>query len=164
LGFDGPLSNKFVGFVKALYDAYLKADCTIVEINPLVVTADGDLIALDAKINFDDNALFRHPDYEPLRDLDEEDPAEIEAKKYDLTYISLDGTIGCMVNGAGLAMAGSSRRRRRSTSGFRSSFGSREPMSIWGKRSFRNRVSTLFRRMICQRRRTRWWDYVDPSQ
>ena len=105
LGFDGPLSNKFVGFVKALYDAYLKADCTIVEINPLVVTADGDLIALDAKINFDDNALFRHPDYEPLRDLDEEDPAEIEAKKYDLTYISLDGTIGCMVNGAGLAMA-----------------------------------------------------------
>jgi len=105
LGFDGTLSKKFVIFVKALYEAYVKADCSLVEINPLVVTADGDLIALDAKINFDDNALFRHPDYEALRDLDEEDPAEIEAKKYDLSYISLDGKIGCMVNGAGLAMA-----------------------------------------------------------
>jgi succinyl-CoA synthetase beta subunit len=100
-----------VSFVKALYEAYVKADCTLVEINPLVVTKVGVqnfeplLFALDAKINFDDNALFRHPEYESMRDLDEEDPAEIEAKKHDLSYISLDGTIGCMVNGAGLAMA-----------------------------------------------------------
>lgn len=105
LSLTGPLADKFVSFVKALYEAYLKADCSLVEINPLVVTADGNLLALDAKVNFDDNALFRHPDYEALRDLDEEDAAEIEAKKYDLSYISLDGTIGCMVNGAGLAMA-----------------------------------------------------------
>ncbi|MBI3540999.1 MAG: ADP-forming succinate--CoA ligase subunit beta [Deltaproteobacteria bacterium] len=104
------LSKKFVTFVKALYEAYTKADCSLVEINPLVVTSDvvtgdGDLIALDAKINFDDNALFRHPDYEAMRDMDEEDAAEMAAKKYDLSYISLNGTIGCMVNGAGLAMA-----------------------------------------------------------
>lgn len=105
LDLKGPLADKFVTFVKALYEAYVKADCSLVEINPLVVTGDGNLLALDAKINFDDNALFRHPDYEEMRDLDEEDAAEIEAKKYDLSYISLDGTIGCMVNGAGLAMA-----------------------------------------------------------
>ncbi len=105
LGFDASLSKKFASFATALYEAYLKADCTLVEINPLVVTADGDLLALDAKVNFDDNALFRHPEYEQMRDLDEEDPAEIEAKKYDLSYNSLDGSIGCMVNGAGLAMA-----------------------------------------------------------
>ncbi len=105
LNLTGSLSEKFLSFVEALYDAYIKADCSLVEINPLVVTQQGDLLALDAKINFDDNALFRHPEYEALRDRDEEDPAEIEAKKYDLSYISLDGTIGCMVNGAGLAMA-----------------------------------------------------------
>ncbi len=99
------LSEKFVQFVKALYEAYMKGDCSLIEINPLVVTKQGELLALDAKLNFDDNALFRHPDYEALRDLDEEDSAEIEAKKYDLSYISLDGNIGCMVNGAGLAMA-----------------------------------------------------------
>jgi len=99
------LSEKFVQFVKALYEAYMKGDCSLIEINPLVVTKQGELLALDAKLNFDDNALFRHPEYEALRDLDEEDPAEIEAKKYDLSYISLDGNIGCMVNGAGLAMA-----------------------------------------------------------
>ncbi len=98
-------SGKFVQFCKALYEAYLKADFSLVEINPLVVTKDDDLIALDAKINFDDNALFRHPDYEAMRDLDEEDPKEIEAKKFGLSYISLDGNVGCMVNGAGLAMA-----------------------------------------------------------
>lgn len=105
LNLTGSLSEKFFSFVKALYEAYLKADCSLVEINPLVVTQQGDLLALDAKINFDDNALFRHPEYESMRDRDEEDPAEIEAKKYDLSYISLEGTIGCMVNGAGLAMA-----------------------------------------------------------
>ncbi len=105
LNLNGELSAKFISFVKALYETYIKADCSLVEINPLVVTQDNHLLALDAKINFDDNALFRHPDYEGLRDLDEEDPAEIEAKKYDLSYISLEGTIGCMVNGAGLAMA-----------------------------------------------------------
>jgi succinyl-CoA synthetase beta subunit len=105
LGFDAALSQKFVTFVKALYEAYVKGDFSLAEINPLVVTASGDLLALDAKINFDDNALFRHPDYESLRDLDEEDAAEIEAKKHDLSYISLSGNIGCMVNGAGLAMA-----------------------------------------------------------
>lgn len=105
LGLDGNLTTKFVNFVKALYEATLKADCSLAEINPLVVTQDGNLLALDAKINFDDNALFRHPDYEALRDLDEENPAETSAKKFDLNYIALDGTIGCMVNGAGLAMA-----------------------------------------------------------
>lgn len=115
LGFDAALSQKFVTFAKALYDANIKGDFSLAEINPLVVTAQGagspsgavdaNLLALDAKISFDDNALFRHPDYEALRDFDEEDAAEIEAKKYDLSYISLNGTIGCMVNGAGLAMA-----------------------------------------------------------
>jgi succinyl-CoA synthetase beta subunit len=95
----------FIRFVGALYEAYLKADCSLAEINPLVVTEEGNLLALDAKINFDDNALFRHPEYEALRDLDEEDPKEIEAKKQGLSYISLEGNIGCMVNGAGLAMA-----------------------------------------------------------
>jgi len=105
LDLNGATADKFVSFVKALYEAYMEGDCSLVEINPLVVTKQGDLLALDAKVSFDDNALFRHPDYEAMRDLDEEDPAEIEAKKYDLSYISLDGSIGCMVNGAGLAMA-----------------------------------------------------------
>ncbi len=99
------LSQSFVQVLKALYEANMKGDFSLLEINPLVVTQDNKLLALDAKVNFDDNALFRHPDYEALRDLDEEDSAEIEAKKYDLSYISLDGSIGCMVNGAGLAMA-----------------------------------------------------------
>src|SRR5699024_10860732 len=79
--------------------------CSIVEINPLVTTGDGQVLALDAKLNFDDNALFKHKDIQELRDLEEEDPKEIEASKYDLSYIALDGDIGCMVNGAGLAMA-----------------------------------------------------------
>jgi succinyl-CoA synthetase beta subunit len=105
LGFDTVLSQRFVTFVKALYEAYVKGDFSLAEINPLVTTAGGELLALDAKINFDDNALFRHADYEALRDLDEEDAAEIEAKRHDLSYISLSGSIGCMVNGAGLAMA-----------------------------------------------------------
>ncbi|MBI2067584.1 MAG: ADP-forming succinate--CoA ligase subunit beta [Deltaproteobacteria bacterium] len=105
LGFDRTLTRQFLPFVKSLYQAYLQSDCSLLEINPLVVTEEGELLALDAKINFDDNALFRHPEFESWRDLEEEDPKEVEAKKHGLSYISLNGTIGCMVNGAGLAMA-----------------------------------------------------------
>jgi succinyl-CoA synthetase beta subunit len=89
----------------ALYKAFVEKDCSIAEINPLVVTGAGDVMALDAKLNFDSNALFRHKDVLELRDLEEEDAKEIEASKFDLSYIALDGNIGCMVNGAGLAMA-----------------------------------------------------------
>ncbi|CAM4256194.1 MULTISPECIES: ADP-forming succinate--CoA ligase subunit beta [Paenibacillus] len=99
------LVNKAVKFMQALYLAFVDKDCSIAEINPLVVTADGNVMALDAKLNFDSNALFRHKDIQELRDLDEEDEKEIEASKFDLSYIALDGNIGCMVNGAGLAMA-----------------------------------------------------------
>jgi len=105
IGLDGAQVNKFVKVVTALYDSYLATDASLLEINPLVVTAGGDLLALDAKMNFDDNALYRHPDIKELRDLGEEDPLEIEASKFNLNYIHLDGNIGCMVNGAGLAMA-----------------------------------------------------------
>ena len=91
--------------LQGLYKAFDETDASLAEINPLILTADGEVIALDAKINFDDNALFRHPDLVAMRDLDEEDPAEIEASKFGLNYISLDGNIGCLVNGAGLAMA-----------------------------------------------------------
>jgi succinyl-CoA synthetase beta subunit len=91
--------------VQGLYNAFLAKDMSLLEINPLVVTKDGNIICLDAKMNFDDNSLFRHKDIQALRDLDEEDPAEVQASKYDLSYIKLDGEIGCMVNGAGLAMA-----------------------------------------------------------
>jgi len=105
IGLDGPLVNKAVKLLSALYDAYVATDASLVEINPLVVTAAGDLLALDAKMNFDDNALYRHQEIKDLRDLDEEDHLEIEASKYSLNYIHLDGNIGCMVNGAGLAMA-----------------------------------------------------------
>ncbi|EZP41500.1 MULTISPECIES: ADP-forming succinate--CoA ligase subunit beta [Janthinobacterium] len=91
--------------LQGLYKAYWETDCSLAEINPLIVTGSGKVIALDAKFNFDPNALFRHPEIVALRDLDEEDPAEIEASKFDLAYISLDGNIGCLVNGAGLAMA-----------------------------------------------------------
>lgn len=99
------LVNKAVKFMIALYTAFVEKDCSIAEINPLVVTGDGNVIALDAKLNFDSNALYRHKDIVALRDLDEEDEKEIEASKFDLSYIALDGNIGCMVNGAGLAMA-----------------------------------------------------------
>ncbi|HEY4372553.1 MAG TPA: ADP-forming succinate--CoA ligase subunit beta [Burkholderiales bacterium] len=91
--------------LQGLYKAFWETDASLAEINPLIITGDGKVIALDAKLNFDSNALFRHPDIVAYRDLDEEDPAEIEASKFDLAYISLDGTIGCLVNGAGLAMA-----------------------------------------------------------
>ncbi|TCS82923.1 ADP-forming succinate--CoA ligase subunit beta [Tepidibacillus fermentans] len=99
------LVNKAVKFMMGLYQVFVEKDASIAEINPLVVTEDGNVLALDAKINFDSNALYRHPDIKELRDLDEEDPKEVEASRYDLNYIALDGNIGCMVNGAGLAMA-----------------------------------------------------------
>ena len=105
IGLDGPQVSKAVTLLTALYEAFVATDASMVEINPLVVTAAGDLLALDAKMNFDENALYRHPDIRELRDLGEEDPLEIEASKFSLNYIHLDGSIGCMVNGAGLAMA-----------------------------------------------------------
>jgi succinyl-CoA synthetase beta subunit len=105
LGLEGKQVNAAVKFMLAMYKAFTELDCSIVEINPLVVTGDGQIIALDAKVNFDDNALFRHPDVEELRDEEEENPMELEAAKHGLNYVKLDGNIGCMVNGAGLAMA-----------------------------------------------------------
>jgi succinyl-CoA synthetase beta subunit len=105
LGLKGDEAKQIGKVVKGLYDAFLAKDMSLLEINPLVVTRDGNIVCLDAKMNFDDNSLYRHKDVQALRDLDEEDPAEVEASKYDLSYIKLDGEIGCMVNGAGLAMA-----------------------------------------------------------
>ena len=105
LGLEGNQVRSAVKFLSAMYKAFTELDASLVEINPLVVTGDGELLALDAKMNFDSNALYRHADVEALRDLDEEDPSEVEASEYDLNYIKLDGSIGCMVNGAGLAMA-----------------------------------------------------------
>lgn len=105
LGIPSELINKAASFMIALYEAYQKMDASLVEINPFLLTKDSRLIALDAKVTFDDNAMFRHKNFPELRDLNEEEPLEIEASKYDLNYIKLDGNIGCMVNGAGLAMA-----------------------------------------------------------
>lgn len=105
LGLTGDLVGKFTKFVKALYKMFFDLDCSLVEINPLVITKDNGIFALDAKVNFDDNALFRHKDIEALRDIDEEDPKELDAKSHGLSYVSLTGNIGCMVNGAGLAMS-----------------------------------------------------------
>jgi succinyl-CoA synthetase beta subunit len=105
LGFSGTQVNEFGRFLPALYATFTGLDCSILEINPLVITTAGDVIALDAKISFDDNALFRHPELEKLQDEGEEDPKELEAAKYNLNYVALDGNIGCLVNGAGLAMA-----------------------------------------------------------
>ncbi len=105
LGLEGSAVSKAVKVMGQIVEAFMATDASLVEINPLIVTASGDIVALDAKMNFDDNALFRHPDIKELRDFDEEDPLEIEASKYSLNYIRLDGNIGCMVNGAGLAMA-----------------------------------------------------------
>jgi len=105
LGIPNDLVSQAVKFMLSLYEAYEKMDASLIEINPFLLTKDNRLIALDAKVNFDDNAMFRHKDYAELRDLNEEEPLEIEASKYDLNYIKLDGNIGCMVNGAGLAMA-----------------------------------------------------------
>ena len=105
LGLSGKQINKAAKFFNGLYESFVGTDASLAEINPLVVTKDGDLIALDAKFNFDDNALYRQPEVQEMRDPDEEDARENEAKKFDLSYIALDGNIGCMVNGAGLAMA-----------------------------------------------------------
>ncbi|MGE0222082.1 MAG: ADP-forming succinate--CoA ligase subunit beta [Acetobacteraceae bacterium] len=105
LGLAGPQAASLARFLSALYAAFTGLDCSLVEVNPLVVTKAGEVVALDAKIAFDDNALFRHPDLDALRDAAEEDPKEREAEKHGLNYVALDGTIGCMVNGAGLAMA-----------------------------------------------------------
>ncbi len=105
LGLEGAAAKSCTKFCMLLYKAFVECDASLAEINPLIVTKSGEVLALDAKINFDDNALFRHKAYQELRDLDEEEPLEIEASKYDLNYIKLDGSVGCMVNGAGLAMA-----------------------------------------------------------
>lgn len=105
LGLTGKTVNRFVSFAQKLYRAYVSEDAALVEVNPLVITKQGEVIALDAKVSFDESALFRHNDIVAMRDLAEEDPKEIEAKKWDLSYIALEGDIGCLVNGAGLAMA-----------------------------------------------------------
>ena len=105
LGLRDKQVGQFGALITALYRAFIETDASLIEINPLVVTKDGSVICLDAKMAFDDNALFRHPDIRELRDVNEEDPAEVEASKFDLSYVHLDGNIGCMVNGAGLAMA-----------------------------------------------------------
>jgi succinyl-CoA synthetase beta subunit len=105
LGLTGEAFKQCQKFLKALYKAYEESDASLFEINPLVLTKENQMIALDAKVNFDDNALYRHPEYAELRDIDEEDPLEVEASKSNLNYIKLDGNVGCMVNGAGLAMA-----------------------------------------------------------
>jgi succinyl-CoA synthetase beta subunit len=105
LGLAGDQFKQGVALMRKLFALYLAKDCSLVEINPLVVTKDGRVLALDAKVNFDDNALFRHPEIAALRDVNEEDPLDVEASKYGLNYIKLDGDVGCMVNGAGLAMA-----------------------------------------------------------
>jgi succinyl-CoA synthetase beta subunit len=105
LGIPKELTGKAVKLMTGLYNAFVDTDCSLVEINPLVLTEDGDIVALDAKMNFESNGLYRHQDIQALRDFDEEDPTETEAASHDLSYIRLDGNIGCMVNGAGLAMA-----------------------------------------------------------
>ncbi len=105
LGLEGDVFKNFVKFLPVLYKAYVETDASLLEINPLIITNDDRVVALDAKMNFDDNALYRHKDIAAFRDLDEEDTLEIEASKYNLNYIKLDGNVGCMVNGAGLAMA-----------------------------------------------------------
>jgi len=105
LGIDKSLVNKTVKFMDGLYKAFIETDASMAEINPLVITKDGNILALDAKMGFDDNGLFRHKEVHDMRDLDEEDPKEIEASRHSLNYVALDGNIGCMVNGAGLAMA-----------------------------------------------------------
>jgi succinyl-CoA synthetase beta subunit len=105
LGLEGPQIGQASKFMLAIWEAFRATDASLIEINPLIVTEEGNLLALDAKMTFDDNALYRHQDFKELRDFSEEDPLEIDASKYSLNYIKLDGTIGCMVNGAGLAMA-----------------------------------------------------------
>ncbi len=105
LGLEGKTASAAASFIMKLYKLFVEKDCSLAEINPLIITDGGDVMALDAKLNFDDNAMYRHPELAELRDLSEEDPAEVEASEHDLSYIKLDGAVGCMVNGAGLAMA-----------------------------------------------------------
>jgi succinyl-CoA synthetase beta subunit len=105
MGLEKGLANPMTSFIMSLYNTFIKNDCSLAEVNPLVITDDGRVIALDAKIDLDDNASFRHPEWKEMRDISEENPLEVEASKYRLNYIKLDGTIGCMVNGAGLAMS-----------------------------------------------------------
>ena len=105
MGLEGAVAGKFAKVLASLFEAFIATDASMIEINPLIVTKGGDILALDAKVSFDDSALFRHPDLKELRDVSEEDPLEVEASKFNLNYIRLDGNIGCMVNGAGLAMA-----------------------------------------------------------
>jgi succinyl-CoA synthetase beta subunit len=105
LGLEGDAFKNFIKFIPLLYKAYVETDASLLEINPLIITNDNKIVALDAKVNIDDNSLYRHKDIEAMRDFNEEDPLEIEASKYNLNYIKLDGNVGCMVNGAGLAMA-----------------------------------------------------------
>jgi succinyl-CoA synthetase beta subunit len=105
LGMEGEVFKNFVNFIKVLYKAYEETDASLLEINPLVITNDNKVLALDAKMTLDDNAMFRHKDYPEMRDINEEDPLEVEASNYNLNYVKLDGNVGCMVNGAGLAMA-----------------------------------------------------------
>ncbi len=105
LGLSGDVFKNFITFIKTLYNAYVESDASLIEINPMAILNDNKIVALDAKITLDDNAMFRHPDYPALRDTNEEDALEVEASKYDLNYVKLDGNVGCMVNGAGLAMA-----------------------------------------------------------
>jgi succinyl-CoA synthetase beta subunit len=105
LGLEGKAFKEMVQFVNAIYNAYLATDCSMIEVNPVLKTSDDRIIAVDAKVNLDDNGLFRHPDLAALRDTDEEDPLEVEASASDLNYVKLNGNVGCMVNGAGLAMA-----------------------------------------------------------
>ena len=105
LGLSGKATKEMVKFVMALYNAYVGTDASMFEINPVLKTSDNKILAVDAKVNLDDNALYRHPEYEAMRDLNEEDPTEVEAGKHNLNFVKLDGNVGCMVNGAGLAMA-----------------------------------------------------------
>ena len=105
MGLTGDLQKEFIGILKKMTKLFIEKDCSLVEINPLVLTKEGHLLALDAKVNFDDNALMRHPEIVELRDINEENPKEVRASEFDLNYISLEGNIGCLVNGAGLAMA-----------------------------------------------------------
>jgi succinyl-CoA synthetase beta subunit len=105
LGLSGEAHKNMVKFVKGIYDAYMGADCAMLEINPVLKTSDDKILAVDCKMRLDGNALYRHPDYTAMRDIHEEDPSEVEAGKYNLNYVKLNGNVGCMVNGAGLAMA-----------------------------------------------------------
>src|SRR4030095_3521696 len=105
LGLSGEVNKNFISFIKILYKAYEDSDASLLEVNPMAILNDNRIVALDAKITLDDNAMYRHPDYPALRDTNEEDPLEVEASKHNLNYVKLDGNVGCMVNGAGLAMA-----------------------------------------------------------